>query len=114
MSTNQTKNKDILKTISERFIKPKVTEDSVTEVKTETVLQNVEVTPAKKHIAFDVISMGKDYLIVEIEYDLNTMTSTLLSSTPLDNRVAGLSFQHGKSGLEGVVNRTKRMKEGKK
>src|SRR5574343_229171 len=101
MSTNQTKNKDILKTISERFIKPKATEDSVSEVKTETVPKTIEVTPVNKKVALDVVSLGKDYLIVEIEYDLDTMTAKVLSSTPLDNRVAGLAFQHGRSGLEG-------------
>lgn len=105
MSTNQTKNKDILKTISERFIKPKVTENTV-DIVTETQVK-VDVTPVETHRALDVVQVGRDYLIVELEYDLNTMTAKIVSSTNLDNRVAGLSFQHGKTGLDSVVRRSK-------
>jgi hypothetical protein len=104
-----TKNKDLLKTISDRFIKPKK-EENEEGIPTLANAGPVEVkaTPIENKTALDVVKIGKDFMVIEIEYNLDTMEAKVLSSTMLDNRVVGLAFQHGRSGLESITNRNKK------
>lgn len=110
------KNKDLLKTISDRFIKPKVEEELVTNTTTEQidnkVFKSKVVTPNTSNIALDVVKIGRDYYVVEIQYNLDTMQANVLSSTILDNKVVALSFGHGKSGIDSIITRNKRFNKG--
>lgn len=110
------KNKDLLKTISDRFIKPKVEEEQVTNTTTEQIDDKVfktkVVTPTTSNVALDVVKIGRDYYVVEIEYNLDTMQANVLSSTILDNKVVALSFGHGKSGIDSIITRNKRFNKG--
>jgi hypothetical protein len=110
------KNKDLLKTISDRFIKPKVEEEpaknTTTELIDDKVFKSKVVTPTASNVALDVVKIGRDYYVVEIEYNLDTMQATVLSSTVLDNKVVALSFGHGKSGIDSIITRNKRFNKG--
>lgn len=103
-----TKNKDLLKTISDRFIKPKQEVQTVQEEPSLSSVGLPAMVPSESKIALDVVKVGRDYMVVEIEYNLDTMDAKVLSSTLIDNKVVGLAFQHGRSGLESITNRNKK------
>lgn len=110
------KNKDLLKSISDRFIKPRAEDSETTEATAAQIedkaFKTKVVTPTKNQIALDVTKIGKDYYVVEIEYNLDTMQANVLSSTVLDNKVVALSFGHGKTGIDSIITRNKRFNKG--
>lgn len=110
---SSTKNKDFIKSISDRFIKPKQEENAIPVTSSLESVKKLELTPVANKTALDVVKIGRDFVVVEIEYNLDSMEARVVSSTALDNRVVGLAFEHGRSGLESITNRNKRHNKGK-
>lgn len=110
-------NKDILKTISEKFIKNK--EEPIEEPDNLAVLvsekgQEIPISPTELKYAVDVVQLGREFLVVKIKYDLTTKRSEIVEVMPFDNKISALSFELGKNGILSIAERNKRRTENAK
>lgn len=106
------KNKDLLNAIADRFIKPKTEEIKFVEEKPAETKVATKTSSVSNKLALDVTKIGRDYYVIEIDYNLDTMEAKVVASNILDNKVVALSFGHGKSGIESIINRNKRFNKG--
>jgi hypothetical protein len=103
------KNQDLIKSITDKLAGKKKTEENKleTEVLVETETKAHELS-ATVHVAKDVIKVGNQFKIVEIEYDLVSKTGKIIHVSTLDNHIVGKRFELGREGLDSIVQRNKK------